>query len=56
MGIYLYAPGDTDSSVQELAELSGIELYQVTLDVEWDTGRRERGVRFNTIRSILANP
>jgi len=54
MGVYLYDPSDEDSYVQELAELSGVVLYKVTLDVEWDTGRRERGAYFSTIRSVLA--
>ena len=53
LDIYPYTPGDADA--QELAEMSGIELYQVVLDVDWDTGRRPRNMRFSTIRSILAN-
>lgn len=55
LGIYLYASGDTDSYERELAELSGVELYQVTLDVEWQAGMRERSAHFSTIRSTMAN-
>jgi len=42
-------------STQELADLSGIELYRVDLYVDWETGRRQRELHFSTIRSILAN-
>ena len=55
MGIYLYAASDEDLRTQELAELSGIELYRVELDINWQTGRRDRNLHFSTIRSILAN-
>ncbi len=55
MGIYLYAASDEDVRTLELAELSGIELYQVDLDINWQAGRRDRSVHFSTIRSILAN-
>jgi len=54
MGIYLYGSSDEDGYILELAELSGVVLYHVTLDVEWDTGRRERSAYFSTIRSVLA--
>jgi len=55
MGIYLYAASDEDVRTLELAELSGIELYQIDLDINWQAGRRDRSVHFSTIRSILAN-
>ena len=55
LGIYLFAASDEDGRTQELAELSGIELYQVDLDIDWQTGRRDRSLHFSTIRSILAN-
>ncbi len=54
LGIYMYNSGEEDSYVRELAELSGVELYQVTLDIEWEAGRQERSAHFNTIRSIMA--
>ena len=44
-----------DLGTLELAEMSGIELYKIVLDIDWDTGRRQRELHFNTIRSILAN-
>jgi general secretion pathway protein I len=40
---------------QELADMSGIELYRVDLYVDWDTGRRQRELHFSTIESVLAN-
>ncbi|MGA9572675.1 MAG: type II secretion system protein [Lysobacterales bacterium] len=40
---------------QELADMSGIELYRVDLYVDWDTGKRERNLHFSTIHSVLAN-
>ena len=55
LDIYPHTLGDGDAYTQELAEMSGIELYQVVLDVDWETGRRSRHVRFSTIRSVLAN-
>ena len=56
LGIYLYDATDVDTQTQTqvLAEMSGIELYWVDLDIDWDTGRRQRNVHFSTIRSILA--
>lgn len=60
LGIYLYQAGDGENSddvghTQELAEMSGIELYLIELDVDWESGRRPRDLHFNTIRSVLAN-
>jgi general secretion pathway protein I len=59
MGISLYdASSETERqgmSSQELADLSGIELYRVDLYVDWETGRRERNLHFSTIHSVLAN-
>ncbi len=54
MGIHMYESGD-DVSTQVLAEMSGVELYRVDLDIDWDTGRKQRDLHFSTIRSILAN-
>lgn len=54
LGIYMYGSNDEDIYVQELAEMSGIALYQVTLDIEWDAGRQVRSSHFSTIRSIMA--
>ena len=59
MGISLYDSGgqtsDEGMSTQELADLSGIELYRVDLYVDWEVGRRQRELHFSTIHSILAN-
>lgn len=48
-------PDDQGVVVQELADMSGIELYRVDLYVDWDTGRRQRNFHFSTIHSVLAN-
>jgi len=55
LDIQLYNGGDVDAYTLELAEMSGVELYQVVLDIDWETGRRERSSHFSTIRSVLAN-
>ena len=59
MDISLYDTGgqasDEGMTTQELADLSGIELYRVDLYVDWETGRRQRELHFSTIHSILAN-
>jgi hypothetical protein len=55
LGIYLYEASGDDVGTQELAEMSGIELYRVDLDIDWAVGRGQRNLHFSTIRSILAN-
>ncbi len=55
LGISLYAFSDEEVRTQELADMSGIELYQIDLDIDWLSGRRQRDLHFSTIRSILAN-
>ena len=47
--------GDAGMITQELAELSGIELYRVDLYLDWEAGRRQRDFHFSTIHSVLAN-
>jgi general secretion pathway protein I len=54
LGIYPYASGGDDIGTQELAEMSGVELYKVDLDIDWETGRNQRSLHFTTIRSTLA--
>jgi len=54
LGIYLYNAGDVDTQTQELAELSGIALYWVDLNIDWEAGRKPRNLHFSTIRSTLA--
>jgi len=62
MSIAFYdAGGEADDAggggmiTQELAEMSGIELYRVDLYLDWETGRRQRDLHFSTIHSVLAN-
>ena len=54
LDIYLYDVSDEDMRAQELAEMSGIELYRVDLDINWEAGRRQRDLHFSTMRSIMA--
>ena len=56
LDIFYYDPGTGDAYTLELAEMSGVELYKVTLDIEWDAGRNFRHAQFSTVRSIMANP
>jgi len=55
LGIYLYETSEEDMHTQELADMSGIELYLVELDLDWESGRRQRELHLSTIRSVLAN-
>lgn len=59
LGITLYdaseEPDRTGMSTTELAELSGVELYRVDLDIDWESGQRDRSAHFMTIQSVLAN-
>jgi len=62
MSIAFYdAGGESDDAggggmiTQELADMSGIELYRVDLNLDWETGRRQRDLHFSTIHSVLAN-
>ncbi len=55
LAIYPYASGNEDVNTLELAEMSGVELYWVDLDIDWESARSRRDLHFSTIRSILAN-
>jgi len=59
MGITLYdaseEPDRGGMTTTELAELSGVELYRVDLDIDWESGQRNRSLHFMTIQSVLAN-
>ena len=46
--------GENPHSV-ELAELTGIELLQVELQVSWGEPPREQSSRFSTVKAMLAN-
>ena len=54
LGIYPYASSAPDPGTLELAEMSGVDLYYVALEIDWETGRNQRNLNFNTIRSTLA--
>ena len=53
LDIFPYDPGNVGEHLRELADLSGIAMYQVDLDINWESGRRTRNSHFSTIRSIL---
>ena len=55
LGIYPYASSTEDTTTLELAQMSGIDLYYIDLQIDWDTGRRQRSMSFTTIRSTLAS-
>ena len=55
LDITLYESGDEDMGTEVLAEMSGVELYRVDLEIDWETGRRQRDLHFSTLRSVLAN-
>ena len=50
-----YASTDDSVGNVELAELTGIELVQVDLDVSWGDPPRDQSRRFSTLRALLAN-
>lgn len=57
LNISLYAATEGNESsmhAQELAELSGVELYYVDLNIDWLAGIRERQMHFGTVRSVMA--
>lgn len=54
MDIYLWDASQDDTNTAELAELSGVELYRVDLEIAWQSGLRQREMYFHTIKSILA--
>lgn len=58
LDIYFYASveGDENSALtQELADMSGIELYTVDLNIDWQAGRNDVQKHFSTVRSVVAN-
>jgi general secretion pathway protein I len=46
---------DQDAHSVELAELTGIELLQIDLQVNWGEPPREQGSDFSTVRAMLLN-
>jgi hypothetical protein len=55
LGIYLYDSSSEDIDSIELAELSGVELYWVDLNIDWESGSSQREMNFSTLRSMMAN-
>ncbi len=55
LDIFPLAENDDDKRTLELADMSGVQLYKVELDVGWMAGERQRTLHFSTIRSALVN-
>ena len=55
IAIFPYEDQQENSRRMELAELTGIDLLQIDLDVRWGTGPREQSSHFSTVRAVLAN-
>jgi len=54
LDIYPLNSASDDMHTLELAELSGVQLYKVDLDIDW-TARGQRDLHFSTIRSASMN-
>ena len=46
---------DSPSHTLELAEFSGVELYYIDLNIDWQAGIRDKQVHFGTVRSVMVN-
>lgn len=56
--IYFYASVDGDENsvlTQELADMSGIELYTIDLNIDWQAGQNNVQKHFSSVRSVMAN-
>jgi len=53
--IFPYEDKAENTHSVELAELTGIELLEIELDVSWGESPRRRTSHFNTVRAVLAN-
>src|SRR5690554_5219485 len=55
ISLYDAVDGDDGSALtQELAELSGVELYYIDLNIAWQAGIRDKQEHFGTVRSVMA--
>lgn len=56
IALYGAVAGDDSSALtQELAELSGVELYYIDLNIDWQAGIKDKQAHFGTVRSVMAN-
>jgi len=55
LDIYPLVANDDDKRTLELADLSGVQLFKIDLDIDWTAGKRQRDQHFSTIRSTLAS-
>ena len=58
LDIFFYASveGDENAALtQEIAEMSGVELYTIDLNIGWQAGQNQVQKHFSTVRSVLAN-
>ncbi len=49
------AEADENTHSVELADLTGIELLRVDLDISWGEAPREQSSHFSTLKAVLAN-
>lgn len=50
-----YGDQGQNAHTVELAELTGIQLLQVDLDIHWGEPPRDRSSHFSTVRAVMAN-
>ncbi|MGD8580831.1 MAG: prepilin-type N-terminal cleavage/methylation domain-containing protein [Lysobacterales bacterium] len=50
-----YGDQGQNTHTVELAELTGIQLLQIDLDVRWGEPPRDRSSHFSTVRAVIAN-
>ena len=50
-----YADQGQNAHTVELAELTGIQLLQIDLDIRWGEPPRDRSSHFSTMRAVIAN-
>lgn len=55
MSVFYYLPEFENDRTVELAAETGVALFQVELNVAWETASRPRTIKFTTIRSLLEN-
>lgn len=55
LNIYDYSEVVEDARAVELAELTGVDLLQIELQVSWGQPPREKTSRFSTLRALMAN-
>jgi type II secretory pathway pseudopilin PulG len=55
LNVYDYSEAVEDARAIELAELTGVDLLQIELQVSWGQPPREKTSRFTTLRALMAD-